>query len=70
MYLSLLDQLREQTNMQQLAYTIARSLGSEVDPPPTYDDAIGRLDEMLAQPLAVADDPTQQLREALGLNGR
>lgn len=66
----MLEQLREQANMQQLSYTIARSLGSEVDPPPTYDDAIARLDELLAAPLAVGDDPDRQLREALGLNGR
>jgi hypothetical protein len=66
----MLDQLREQTNQQQLAFTIVRALGSEADPPPTYDDAIGRLDELLAAPLVTGDDPQQQLRDALGLNRR
>jgi hypothetical protein len=64
----MLDQLRAQTDSQQLAFTIARALGSEVDPPPSYDDALSRLDELLARPLVTGDDPEQQLREALGLN--
>lgn len=65
----LIEQLREQANLQQLAYTIARSLGSEADPPPPFDEQLSRFDELLAQPVNPGDDPTQQLREVLGLRG-
>jgi len=65
----MLDRLRDQCGQQQLAYTMARAMGAEVDPPPTFDDAIAALDEALAQPLVAVDDPQQELRQVLGLKG-
>lgn len=70
MYVILLQQLREQSNVLQMSYIVARSNGAEVDPPRSYDEAITELDALLAAPLQGADDPNSELREALGLNGR
>lgn len=69
-YVLLLAQLREQSNMQQQSFYLARVMGAEVEPPPTLDEAIARLDEALSAPLHAGDDPNRQLREALGLDGR
>lgn len=69
-YAHLLDQLREQTQTERLAYVVARSAGAEVDIPPSYDEAIDRFDAMLSAPIEAVDDPQRELREALGLTGR
>lgn len=69
-YVHLLDQLREQSRDAQTHFVIARSNGAEVDPPPSYDQAIERFEELLAAPFVAVDDPQRELREALGLTGR
>lgn len=66
----LLRVLADEVRAQQLACTVARASGAEVEQPATYDEAIVRFDAVLSAPFTTGDDPDSELRDALGLNGR